>query len=71
MINQVRKIYPKGTLFFYEDLKNLSTKLKAKGTILQQHFLSTLANVLRQNQNCLNQLNTFFRKGSVWFYIKV
>jgi hypothetical protein len=71
VINQIRKIYPKGTLFFYEDLKNLSTKLKAKGTILQQHFLSTFANVLRQNHNCLNQLNTFFRKGSVWYYIKV
>jgi hypothetical protein len=62
VMNHVRKIYPAVTDFFVNDLKNLSSKLKAIDKDLQQHFLSTFANVLSQNQNCLEQLNVFFLK---------
>jgi hypothetical protein len=60
VMNHIHKIYPTVTDCFVNDLKNLSSKLKAIDTDLQQHFLSTFANVLSQNQNCLEQLNVFF-----------
>jgi hypothetical protein len=37
-MKHICKIYPTVTDFFHKDLKNLSTKLKAKHTTLQQHF---------------------------------
>jgi hypothetical protein len=62
VMNHLCKLFPNVTDYFVNDLKNLSSKLKAIDTDLQQHFLGTFAKALSQNQNCLEQLNVFFLK---------
>jgi hypothetical protein len=63
VMNHLCKLYPNVTDYFVNDLKALASHLKAKDTGLQQHFLSTFAKALSQNQNCLDQLNVFFQEG--------
>jgi hypothetical protein len=63
VMNHLCKLYPNVTDYFVNDLKALASHLKAKNTGLQQHFLSTFAKALSQNQNCLDQLNVFFQEG--------
>jgi hypothetical protein len=63
VMNHLCKLYPNVTDYFVNDLKAIASHLKAKDTALQQHFLSTFAKSLSQNQNCLDQLNVFFQEG--------
>jgi hypothetical protein len=63
VLNHLCKLYPNVTDYFENDLKAIASHLKAKETALQQHFLSTFAKALSQNQNCLDQLNVFFQEG--------
>jgi hypothetical protein len=63
VVNHLRKLYPNVIDYFVDDLKAIAGHLKAKNTALQQHFLSTFAKALSQNQNCLDQLNVFFQEG--------
>jgi hypothetical protein len=63
VMNHLCKLYPNVTDYFVNDLKAIASHLKAKDTGLQQHFLSTFAKALSQNQNCLDQLNVFFQEG--------
>lgn len=63
VMNHLCKLYPNVIDYFVNDLKAIAGHLKAKDSVLEQHFLSTFTKALSQNQNCLDQLNVFFQEG--------
>jgi hypothetical protein len=63
VMNHLCKLYPNVIDYFVNDLKAIAGHLKAKDSVLEQHFLSTFIKALSQNQNCLDQLNVFFQEG--------
>ena len=60
VMNHIRKAYPTVTDFFYEELKALPKKAKAKDLVLDNYILSTFISHLAPFRNLIESLNVFF-----------
>ena len=62
VMNHIRKAYPTVTDFFYEELKALPKKAKAKDLDLDNYILSTFITQLMPNRNRIEIINIYFPK---------
>ena len=62
LMNHYCKIYPGVIDFFVEDLKALSSELKAKDKVLQDYILNIFSCKLADQQSSIDQINVFFPK---------
>jgi hypothetical protein len=63
VMNHIRKAYPTVTDFFYEELKALPKKAKAKDLDLDNYILSIFVSQLTPFRNLIESLNVFFSNG--------
>jgi hypothetical protein len=62
VMNHLCKLYPNVTDYFVNDLKALSSSIKAKDKSLQDYIFNVFSKELVHRKKSINQINTFFQK---------
>jgi hypothetical protein len=62
VMNYLCKLYPNVTDYFVNDLKALSSSIKAKDKSLQDYIFNVFSKELVHRKKSINQINTFFQK---------
>jgi hypothetical protein len=62
LMNHINNLYPTVTDYFVNDLKALSSSIKAKDKSLQDYIFNVFSKELVHRKKSINQINTFFQK---------